>query len=75
MLDIIKNALNDKSGALTVIISVIILAIGGSYRLVSDRLDSEEDDIEALHKSVHSVSERLHELDKRIIRLELLNDN
>jgi len=70
MLEIIKIALSDKSGALTIIISVMILAIGGSHKLLSERLDDEHRDIKGLEIRIHSVSERLHVQDKRIIVLE-----
>lgn len=74
MLEIIKSTLNDKSGALTVIISVLVMAIGGSYKLHTDHLEETNARVEGLHKSTHSASERLHELDKRITILEYKND-
>jgi len=68
MLEIIKNSLNDKSGALTVILAVIIMAVGGSYKLLTDRLNEEHRDVTQLQKDLHS-------LDKRVTVLEVKNDN
>jgi len=59
MLEIIKSTLNDKSGVLTVILSVIILAVGGSYKLLTDRLNEEHRDVIELQKDARAQSERV----------------
>jgi len=59
MLEIIKNSLNDKSGALTVILAVIIMAVGGSYKLLTDRLDEDTNKIEGIQNEAHKLSERV----------------
>jgi len=75
MLEIIQNSLKDKSGALIVILSVMIMAIGGSYKLLRDDLEKTNSNVSEIEKYSHKLSERLHELDKKIIRLEAKNDD
>ncbi len=47
MLQILKP-LHDKGGALLVILTVIILAIGGSYKLLTRDLDKLEERVSKL---------------------------
>jgi hypothetical protein len=68
MLDIIKQAIGDKSSALVIIISVMIMAIAGSYKLLTDRLNDE-------HRDITQLQEDVHELDKRVLTLEIKNED
>lgn len=74
MLEILKTTYKDNN-ALLVILVVIILAIGGSYRLVTAEIDKIWARVEGTEKTAQSASERLHELDKRITVLEIKNEH
>lgn len=63
MLAAIQQALGDKTGALVLVISLIILSIAGSYRLFDARLEKIEDnEIQSL-KSRYDLSERITKLE------------
>ena len=64
MLEIVKQSLGDKSGALVVILTVIIMALGGSYKLHKDDYERNAGDIALIEKAFHS-------LDKRVTVLEV----
>lgn len=70
MLQILKP-LHDKGGALLVILTVIILAIGGSYKLLTRDLDKLEAKVDENSKIILERTQLLHDLDKRILILEI----
>jgi hypothetical protein len=72
MIDILKQSLNDRSGLL-IILAVIILAIGGSYRLLTDDINDTKANIKEITKDLKKELEMLHSLDKRIMVLEIKN--
>ena len=72
MIDILKQSLNDRSGLL-IILAVIILAIGGSYRLLTDDINETKANIKEITKELKKELEMLHSLDKRIMVLEIKN--
>ena len=66
MIKAIQSALGDKTGALVLVITIIILAIGGSYKLFDSRLEKME------AKGLESLIER-HTLSERITILETIH--
>ena len=73
MLEILKQSLNDRSGLL-IILAVIILALGGSYKLLTDDIAKTNLVIKDILKELRYELEALHELDKRILILEIKKD-
>ena len=64
----IAKSINEKGGGLIILLTVIIIAIGGLYKLHTKRLDKIDATL-LLH------SETAHSLDKRILVLEIKNGN
>ena len=64
MLELVKQTIGDKSGGLVVILTVIIMALGGSYKLHKDDYERNAEDISEIEKAFHS-------LDKRVTVLEV----
>lgn len=71
MIEILKNSLNERGGGLLIILTVMILAISGSYKLLTDDLGRISKDVSANTKELYKRSEILHDLDKRITILEV----
>jgi len=67
MIEIAKQV-NEKGGGLIILLTVIIVAIGGLYKLHTKRLDKI--DATLLHNN-----ETAHSLDKRVLVLEIRNGN
>ena len=74
MIEILKNSLNERGGGLLIILTVMILAISGSYKLLTDDLGRISKDVSINTKELYKRSEILHDLDKRITILEVSND-
>ena len=62
----IAKAVNDKGGGLIILLTVMICAIGGLYKLHTKRLD-------ILDANILADREVYHSLDKRILVLEIKN--
>ncbi len=71
MIEILKNSLNERGGGLLIILTVMILAISGSYKLLTDDLGRISKDVSINTKELYKRSEILHDLDKRITILEV----
>ena len=65
MIDLLK-LVNDKHGALLILLAVILLALYGSHNYAEAERVKAIGMIKDNTKAVHRVSERLHELDKTI---------
>ena len=74
MLELISSALNEKGSGLIILLTVIVLAITGSYKLLTDDLQEMHDSIKEVQKALHRDAEALHQLDKRITILQVKND-
>ena len=72
MLEILKQSLNDRSGLL-IILAVIILALGGSYKLLTAEIAKTNVNVKGIDKELRIELDVLHELDKRIMVLEIKN--
>lgn len=67
MLDLIKTALDENKKAPHIMLAVLIMAVGGSYKLLTD-------DITEMKKELRDDLTKIHDLDKRITVLEIKND-
>lgn len=65
MIEVAKSV-NDKGGGLIILLTVMICAIGGLYKLHTKRLD-------ILDANILADREVYHSLDKRILVLEIKN--
>ena len=74
MLETLTSALNEKGSGLIIILTVIMLAITGSYKLLTDDLREVGESIKNIEKALYRDSEALHDLDKRITILEIKNE-
>lgn len=74
MLEILTSSLNEKGSGLIIILTVLILAITGSYKLVTDDIEKIAQSIDRIEKALEDDSEALHSLDKRVTILEIKND-
>jgi len=67
MIEIAKQV-NEKGGGLIILLTVIIVAIGGLYKLHTKRLDK-------IDATLLLNNETAHSLDKRVLVLEIRNGN
>lgn len=74
MLDLIKTALDENKKAPHIMLAVLIMAVGGSYKLLTDDLAKVSNDITEMKKELRDDLDMLHDLDKRITVLEIKND-
>ena len=64
-MEVVKN-INNKGGGLVILLTVMICAIGGLYKLHTNRLD-------VLDANILIDREAFHSLDKRVLVLEIKN--